>query len=259
MCNRDTAEKVIIVTTSWDDGHSLDVRLAELLDKYGLRGTFYVPLRHEGHAVMSNNEICYIQKKGMEIGAHTLTHPVLTKLHPTSLIKELTKGKELLEDILGKPVLSFCYPKGKFNNVVRSLVIEAGYKLARTTVSFRMERNFDPFCMPVTFQLFPHGFAVHIKHALKYLNLKGIANWFEVLKMESNLVSLSNMAFNHVLQHGGVFHVWGHTWEIEQTGLWNLFEEILEHIANRQGVYYLTNLQTLDMVNQSQSLPTTWG
>lgn len=247
MCNRNTFKKITIVTTSWDDGHPLDLRLADLLDKYGLRGTFYVPLRHEAHAVMNNNEIYHIKKMGMEIGAHTLTHSVLTNLHPKSILKELTESKELLENILGESISSFCYPKGKFNSIVRSLAIDAGYRLARTTVSFRMESDFDPFCMPVTFQLFPHRFAVHIKHALKDVNLKGIVNWFEVLKMESNLVKISNMAFNHVLQHGGIFHIWGHSWEIEQTGLWSLFEEILDHIANRQGVYYLTNSQTLGM------------
>lgn len=250
MCNRDTTKKVTIITTSWDDGDPLDLRMAELLDKHGLRGTFYVPLKREGHAIMSNNEICCIQKKGMEIGAHTLTHPVLTKLHPDSVFKELTESKKILEDIVGEPVLSFCYPGGKFNKVVRSLVVEAGYKLARTIVSFRMERDFDPFCMPVTFQLFPHEFAVHIRHALKDVNLKGIVNWVKVLKMESNLISLSNMAFNHVLQYGGIFHIWGHSWEIEQTGLWDMLEEILEHIANQPGVYYLTNSQTLEMVKR---------
>ena len=35
------------ITTSWDDGHPLDLRVAELLAKYGLQGTFYVPMTAE--------------------------------------------------------------------------------------------------------------------------------------------------------------------------------------------------------------------
>jgi len=256
MCNRDTTEKVIIVTTSWDDGHPLDLRLAELLDKYGLRGTFYVPLRHEGHAVMNNNEICCIQKKGMEIGSHTLTHPVLTKLPPHRVFKELIESKKLLEDILGEPVLSFCYTKGKFNNMLRSYVIEAGYALARTTVSFRTEGRFDPFCMPVTLQFFQHSRTTQIRHALKDTNLKGIMNYTRLCKMETDLNKLSDIFFDYVLTQGGVFHIWGHSWEIEKFDLWNLLERVFKRISNRKEVHYLTNLQTLDMVNQSQSLPT---
>ncbi len=37
------------ITTSWDDGHPLDFRVAELLSKYGLRGTFYIPMIAENH------------------------------------------------------------------------------------------------------------------------------------------------------------------------------------------------------------------
>lgn len=33
--------KQLIITTSWDDGHPLDLKIAELLDKYGINGTFY--------------------------------------------------------------------------------------------------------------------------------------------------------------------------------------------------------------------------
>lgn len=250
MCNRVITEKVIIVTTSWDDGHPLDVRLAELLDKYGLRGTFYVPLRHEGHDVINNNNVYYIKKMGMEIGAHTLSHPVLTELHPDIVFKELTESKKMLEDKLGEPVLSFCYPKGEFNNEVRSLVVEAGYRLARTTVSFRMEMDFDPFFMPVTFQFFPHISAVHLKHAMKNVNLRGIANWFGLLKMETNLTSLSDRAFNHVLKHGGIFHIWGHSWEIEKAGLWELLEKIFKLVSHHQEVHYLSNLQTIEMIRR---------
>lgn len=250
MCDRNTNKKVTIVTTSWDDGHPLDVRLAELLDVYGLRGTFYVPLGHKRHTIITNNEIYYFKKMGMEIGSHTLTHPVLTELSPNSVLGELTKSKNMLEQILGEPVSSFCYTNGKFNRMVCSQVIEAGYTLARTTVSFRTENNFDPFYMPVSFQFFPHTTAAHIRHALKEANLKGILKWIRFLKMERDLTKLSDMLFDHILQNGGIFHVWGHSWEIEKFGLWNSLEEMFKHIASRHGVQYLTNSQTLEWVNQ---------
>src|SRR5688500_11915407 len=46
--------KAAIVTTSWDDGHPLDIRLAEMLARHGVAGTFYVPLRYEGVPVMDS-------------------------------------------------------------------------------------------------------------------------------------------------------------------------------------------------------------
>ena len=40
-----------IITTSWDDGHPLDFKLAELLNKYNLKGTFYIPRSNAEHRV----------------------------------------------------------------------------------------------------------------------------------------------------------------------------------------------------------------
>lgn len=248
MCDRNIAKKVTIVTTSWDDGHPLDVRLADLLCKYGISGTFYVPLKYKRHDTIKNKEICHIRNIGMEVGSHTLTHSVLTKLPSQRVFEELIESKKSLENILGETVLSLCYPKGKFNSMLRSYVIKAGYKLARTTASFRIEENFDPFCMPVTLQFFQHSWITQIRHALKDKNLAGIKNWTIFCKMESDLNKLSDLFFNHALKQGGIFHIWGHSWELEKFGLWGLLENVFRRISNRQGVYYLTNLQALDMV-----------
>jgi len=69
--------KKIIVTTSWDDGNVLDVRLAALLDKYGVKGTFYIAPNKQNR--LSNDEIIAISNKH-EIGAHTMDHPLLTEI-----------------------------------------------------------------------------------------------------------------------------------------------------------------------------------
>ena len=48
----------LVVTTSWDDGYPADLRVAELLAKHGVAGTFYVPNRNlEGRPVLSEQEI----------------------------------------------------------------------------------------------------------------------------------------------------------------------------------------------------------
>ena len=241
---------MIIVTTSWDDGHPMDLRLADLLREYGLYGTFYVPIKNNGQKIIKSNEIEYIRKMGMEIGSHTLTHPDLTKLSQQLIAKELIESKKSLEDIIGEAISSFCYTKGEFNREIGSQVIQAGYSLARTTVSFRTGINFNPFYMPVSFQFFPHTTFTHIRHALKDANLKGMVNWIKFLKMETDLNKLSGMLFDHILQHGGIFHVWGHSWEIERFNLWKPLEKMFNYIANRNGINYLTNSQASELIKQ---------
>ena len=242
-------KKVAVVTTSWDDGHPLDMRLAELLERYGMSGTFYIPLSYDGFPVMAKEEMRALRAMGMEIGSHTLTHPNLTELRKSEALHELIESKKMLEDIVGELILSFCYPAGKFNCMVRSCVIEAGYKLARTTLAFRTDRKFDVFCMPVSFQFFPHRRIASVRHALKGGNLIGLRNWCRFWKIENELIKLLELLFEHILTNGGILHLWGHSWEIEKLHLWGVLEEALSCIANKQEVLYLTNSQMLDVVD----------
>src|SRR3989344_5582292 len=98
------------VTTSWDDGDVLDERLAAMLEKYGLKGTFYIPRDYWGER-LSDDAIRALSEK-FEIGAHTLTHADLTKLSLDEAEKEIRGSKQWLEEVTGKPVGMFCYPRG---------------------------------------------------------------------------------------------------------------------------------------------------
>lgn len=249
MTDRLPQTKIAAITTSWDDGHPLDMRVAERLASYGMLGTFYVLLHAHKRSVMSRAQLQTLRHMGMEIGAHTLMHDELPKLHPDQARLELVHSREALEDILGEPVTSFCYPKGKFNQQVRSLAAQAGYAVARTTVAFHTTMRGDPLCMPVSLQMFPHAPAVHIKHALKEGNLRGILNWSTLWRLEHDPVKLSRRIVEHIQAHGGVYHLWGHSWEIEQYGLWEMFEAILQQLSQRPGMRYLTNTQVLQHVD----------
>jgi len=70
---------------------------------------------------------------GHEIGSHSLTHPFLTRLTVEKAREEISASKKKLEDLFGKPIEHFCYPYGDWNETVRDLAQEAGYKTACTT------------------------------------------------------------------------------------------------------------------------------
>ena len=70
---------------------------------------------------------------GQQIGSHTKTHPRLTQIPPATAREEIFGSKKALEDRFGIPIDNFCYPYGEWNEAVRDLVIEAGYKTASTS------------------------------------------------------------------------------------------------------------------------------
>ncbi len=81
---------------------------------------------------------------GIEFGSHTITHPYLTQISKKEAFKEIKDSKKMLEDIIGKEVLSFCYPYGDLNE---SIVESAGYKLAFTTESGHIKPDDDLFLL----------------------------------------------------------------------------------------------------------------
>ena len=142
-------KKQIIITTSWDDGHKLDIKLANLLKKYGIRGTFYIsPKNREFRKedLLSDEEIKKIEKD-FEIGAHSMTHPGLTKISETDAFNEIINSKKYLEKLLRKEIQSFCYPGGKYNEKIMDLVRKSGFTYSRTMNRF----DFNPSQNLLTF------------------------------------------------------------------------------------------------------------
>jgi peptidoglycan/xylan/chitin deacetylase (PgdA/CDA1 family) len=84
---------------------------------------------------------------GQAIGAHTRTHPWLTRLAPAAAREEIAASKKQLEDLFAVPVEHFCYPYGDWNEAVRDLVIAAGYQTAGTTDAGVNGRGSSPFAL----------------------------------------------------------------------------------------------------------------
>ena len=76
-----------------------------------------------GGEMLSWGEIRIMNDAGIDFGAHTITHPDLTRLSPEDAAREITASREVIERALGAPVTAFAYPYGRFD--AQSLEIAA--------------------------------------------------------------------------------------------------------------------------------------
>lgn len=122
---------------TFDDGYESFYKYAfPLLKDKKFQATLFVICNRVGEEGFCDKKmIKEISDYGIEIGSHTLSHPDLTKVSDEIAFKELSESKEILENIIGKEVKSFCYPFGKYNNKIIELTKCAGYKFALTTNS----------------------------------------------------------------------------------------------------------------------------
>jgi peptidoglycan/xylan/chitin deacetylase (PgdA/CDA1 family) len=234
-------KKHVLVTTSWDDGHKLDLKLARLLNKYGIRGTFYIsPNNREFNKMdlLSDSEIIEISKN-FEIGAHTLTHPRLSTVSSVESYDEISGSRQYLEMVTGRRIVSFSYPGGDYDSTHVSQVKKAGFKLARTTKRFAGSIGEKRYEIPTSIHAYKHW--SDIKKIATISNF----DYMNFFKYFSNWDQLAIVFFNHIMQNGQIFHLWGHSWEIEKHNDWDKLEKVLKHIANRRNVMYGTNAELL--------------
>lgn len=102
-------------------------------DLLGQQNHWDVPLGEAPEPMMDEEQVRDWLAAGHQIGSHTLTHPFLTQLPTARAKEEISASRKKLEDLFGRPVEHFCYPYGDWNETVRDLVIDAGYKTACTT------------------------------------------------------------------------------------------------------------------------------
>jgi peptidoglycan-N-acetylglucosamine deacetylase len=241
--------------TSWDDGAPQDLKLAERLREAGIAATFYIPIfGQNGRPTISPQEIVSLASQGFEIGAHTMTHPVLSNLHGQRLWVEVHECKEVLEQILGQEVSMFCYPRGRYNLEVLGAVRRAGYRGARTTRMLCQQLSFNPYEMPTTLQAYPHDSLTYYKNLGKRRDLPGLYKYVFELRRLNSWVELGKTLFDQTLRDGGIWHLYGHSWEIEELGLWDDLKRMLDYVRDRPDVIYASNSQALQYL-QPESEP----
>jgi peptidoglycan/xylan/chitin deacetylase (PgdA/CDA1 family) len=144
-----------------DDGYQDNLtRMLPLLKKYNMKATVYV-VSGETHnrwdvehptnpevsvPLLSADEIWALDASGhVEIGGHTLTHAKLDELDSEAQAREIRENKQVLEGILGHPMLSFAYPFGYLNESAKAQAQRAGYAYAVATDSGPRAMHQDRF------------------------------------------------------------------------------------------------------------------
>ena len=225
------------ITTSWDDGHPLDFRIADLLEKYNLKGTFYIPRTNTQNIVMAEDEILSLSRR-FEIGGHTLNHVDLRQCTSAQLRDEIKGCYDWLADLTGRSPSSFCPPFGKYTKEALEVIDQSGFKTVRTTVLLSPHNT-----LPVTdttMQVYNHSAYTYTKHLLIRNKWSDLRLWLGS-GATVDAFKLANYYLDYIEKYGGCFHLWGHSWEIEKFGLWNQLEALFSILAERKQFSYVEN------------------
>lgn len=205
----------MLIKASFDDGTVQDLRVAELMRKYDVETIFYWPVMPEavneaaGRISLTNKEMSEIAKD-FEIGSHTITHPLLTRIPIEQARVEIEQSKTMLEEKFDQNIISFCYPRGYSNPAIQEAVVEAGYLNARSVLVGYVHQTENPFFEQT---------AVHV--ACNRKEYAG-ADWLEyALKLLDIAIKVPN----------SIYHFFGHSWECEQNNQWKKLEVLCQELS----------------------------
>jgi peptidoglycan/xylan/chitin deacetylase (PgdA/CDA1 family) len=151
-----------VVAITLDDGYADNVENAlPILARYGFGATCYVASAALGRynawdaeklqvrkPVMTAAQLAEWTRAGMEVGAHTRTHPHLPQVSSDQVEEEVRGSRSDLEQLTGREVQHFCYPYGEFDDRVLEVVRRAGFATATTVRRARARAEDDPYRLP---------------------------------------------------------------------------------------------------------------
>ncbi len=214
--------KLKAVTFSYDDNVKQDRRFVEILNRYGLKGTFNLNSMRFGD-IRGNESVKSTEARslyeGHEIAVHTLTHPDLRNLSDEDVVKEVEEDRLRLSDIAGYDVVGMAYPYGAYDDRVVDLIRgKTGVKYSRGVGS---SLDFEPQTDLLRFVPTLHHSDGHLfELAEKFVEMKA--------------------------EKPQIFYIWGHTYEFDsEPGMWERFEEFCKIISGKSDIFYGTNKEIL--------------
>lgn len=165
-----------------------------------------------------------------EIGSHTRDHAYASRMNAATWALQVTLGKEMLEQELGRAVQGFCYPGGKRTSRSTQAVEAAGFAYARTAENLRTDCGTDTFLMPTSLQFYPHSRSVVLRNFVSHGHWRHRVPLAAACLMHGNFERRLRHAFDVALSTGQGFHLWGHSWEIENLHLWPMLERFFADV-----------------------------
>ena len=228
------------LTLSYDDGVVEDIRLIEIMNRHGLKGTFNLNSLHYlevnytrradrtyGWKLTRDEAIDVYGNSGQEVALHAHTHPFLETLPPAQVAYEIIKNREVLEEMFGTIIDGMAYPFGTFSDAVVDILKNCGVLYSRTCVSTRrFDLPVDWLRMPATCH---HTYPDTMELADAFLN-------------------------KEIKSRPELFYLWGHSYEFDADRNWDVIERFCDRMAGHEDIWYATNIEIYEYIDASRRL-----
>ena len=221
--------KRFALTLSYDDGRDTDRRLIEIMDRFGIRGTFHINSGRidKNEAYVTSEEIKTLYKNH-EVSCHGVEHISLTTIPPQNIIGEIMEDRKFFENLTGYPIRGMSYANGAYTDQAIDVLKNCGMVYSRTVES---THGF----------LFPENF----------MKWHPTCHHRDCLKDAESFLSLLTRNYQPCSR---LFYVWGHSYEFDNNDNWDIIEKFCEMMGGRDEIWYATNIELYEYMAAQKSL-----
>lgn len=145
---------------TFDDGYKNNLEAVRILQQFNFHAVIFVATGYIGKKntfcrkefpeleMLNAGEIRLLANQGVEFGAHGHTHRNLTELNLEEIGYEIRESKRILEELIGKQVDKFCYPRGKASKEIALELQKQGFERAFTSKTGMITSVSDPYFLP---------------------------------------------------------------------------------------------------------------
>ena len=210
---------------SYDDGVIQDIRFVELLNRYGIKGTFNLNygLMHSGFTWqhecgmtvrrIPEDQVSAVYE-GHEIASHSYSHPYFDQMGEFDILKELGSDKFFLEKLFGREVAGYATPFYFYSDRMADCVLLCGFEYAR------ISEESNDYSIPEDFYRWK-GSKFHWDE-----DLEDFVRGFLETEQELALCQLV-----------------GHSYDLDVLGLWDTLENICRRVSENRDVWAATHLE----------------
>ena len=241
------AGKTKALTLSYDDGVKADLRLSEIITKYGIKCTFNV--NTSNFETNSPNKLTVeeiqtaIIDRGHEVAVHGERHIAPGNAEPVRAIADILNCRITLENTFNRIVRGMAYPDSGIRRMegennypnIRGYVENLGIVYSRT-----LGGDNNSFLMPTDWYAWMptahHGNSKLMEYIEKFLKL-----------------DITPAAY-HASRVSRLLYIWGHSYEFDRANNWERIEEICERLCDNDEIWYATNMEICEYVNAYKNL-----
>ena len=226
------------VTLSYDDGVIFDKKLIEIMDKYGLKGTFNINsgryAKNEGERRMTEKTAYELYANSHhEVAVHGVNHLSIGEVPIATGTMDIVNDRLNLEKTYGKQIRGMAYANGSVGDNAEQILTCAGIRSSRTTKTtekFDIPSNWlklDPTC--------------HHNNP----RLMELAKEFVEYKQRDYTPAHRCL----------LFYLWGHSYEFNDNNNWEIIEQFASYVGGRdEEIWYATNIEIYNYVKAYESL-----